>query len=294
MNMYSSTPDGFKIKDFDIRHTMESAQPLTFHADYESSKGIINYTTDKHLIKINFSGDNKNCHVKLQSDNISTAKKEFVKRFRLNDNMKEIYSHIETDKFMNESVKRYRGMHLTLSDPWETTLCFIISQYNNVKRIRLITKRFVSEFGREITDRNGNLVGRSFPTSKDLLNFGEKEFRLCGAGFRAKYIASAAEYCTNNLDLYKLKNKSYENVKGELMKISGVGDKVADCISLMGYGKMKAFPIDVWVKRTLENVYFKGKKKSIKDLHKFVEEQWDNKYLGYAQQYIFWGGRNIR
>jgi N-glycosylase/DNA lyase len=280
-----------KIRDFDMRHTLESAQPLTFYADFDLGNGAIEYVSGNNFIKAKYKGDSANSSVQLDSSNLPFAKKDFVKRFRLNDDMKDIYENIATDKFMIDAIKNYHGMRVTLSDPWETTLCFILSQYNNVKRIRLITKKFVSEFGKEIKDENGKVVAKSFPTSSDLSEFKEKDFRLCGAGFRAKYIASAVSYCNNNLDLYKLQNKSYDKIKEELMTIDGVGDKVADCISLMGYGKMEAFPIDVWVKRTLENVYFKGKEKSIKDLHKFAEHRWDG-YKGFAQQYIFWAGRS--
>ena len=76
------------------------------------------------------------------------------------------------------------------------------------------------------------------------------------------------------------------------MSISGVGDKVADCIALMGYGKIEAFPIDVWVKRTLEGIYFDGKRKRIGELHSFAGKRWGS-YCGYAQQYIFHSSRNM-
>ncbi len=293
MNYYTSARKGLRVRDFDIKHTIESAQPLTFSADYDLSKGRIDYTTKRHIVKIEFSGSSKNAVIRFDTVNLGVCRKDFIKRFRLDDDMQGIYSKIGTDDFMTASIKKYHGMRVTLNDPWETTLCFIISQYNNVKRIRLIVKRFISEFGEDIINEDGKVIAKGFPTSSDLTKFTEKDFRKAGAGFRAKYIAKAADYCTNNLDLYKLRNKSYDKLKEELMKISGVGDKVADCIALMGYGNMEAFPIDVWVKRTLENVYFKGKEKKIKDLHKFVEERWDGKHRGYVQQYIFWGGRNL-
>lgn len=292
MKNYTLTPRGIKINDFDMRHSVESAQPITFSADYNFSKGTLEYVESRQLVKANYHERNDVCTVLLDSQNLSTAKKDFVKKFRLKDDMQDIYSHIATDDFMVSSMKKYHGMRVTLSDPWETTLCFIISQYNNVKRIRLIVKKFIAEFGSVIVDDDGKVIGKNFPTSSDLMKFTEKDFRNSGAGFRAKYITKAAEYCTNNLDLYKLQNKNYEKIKSDLLEISGVGDKVADCIALMGYGSMEAFPIDVWVKRTLENVYFKGRDKKIKRLHEFAEQRF-GKYSGYAQQYIFWGGRNL-
>lgn len=290
---YSLTNDGIRIRDFDIRHTIESAQPITFYADYDFSRNMLDYSIGNNFVNVGFSGNERNFEVKLRSSNLDIAKRDFVRRFRLKDNMADIYSSIGTDTFMKNAIRNYHGMRVTLNDPWEATLCFIISQYNNVKRIRLIVKRFMKEFGSEITDKNGKIIGMSFPTSEELTKFTEKDFRRAGAGFRAKYIVEAADFCTNNLDLYMLQNKGYDKVKESLMEISGVGDKVADCIALMGYGKMEAFPIDVWVKRTLEKVYFKGKDRKIKDLHRFVEEQWDKDHRGYVQQYIFWQGRNI-
>jgi N-glycosylase/DNA lyase len=292
LKYYTATSNGFRIKDFDLRHTIESAQPLTFHADYNLAEGTLEYAAGDKVIRAVCLGNSKECTVRLHSNDMAFAKKEFAKRFALNDDMERIYARISTDQFVVSAIERYHGMRVTMNDPWETTLCFIMSQYNNVKRIRLIIKRFVSEFGPEILDGDGKTVGKGFPSSGDLIGRTEADFRGCGAGFRAKYIKSAADYCTNNLDLYKLHNKSYDKIKEELMRISGVGDKVADCIALMGYGKMEAFPIDVWVKRTLEGVYFDGKKKKIGDLHRFAEERW-RPYAGYAQQYIFHGARNM-
>ena len=291
MKYYTITPNGFKIRDFDLRHTIESAQPLTFHADFNLADGTLEYSTRDRLVKVTCLGNSKECTVSLQSDDMDFAKKEFVKRFALNDDMKEVYEHIATDDFVTTAIEKYRGMRVTLNDPWETTLCFIMSQYNNVKRIRLIVKRFVAEFGPDILDGEGKVIRKGFPSNEDLLGHTEMDFRRCGAGFRAKYIKSAADYCTNNLDLYKLQNKDYDKIKEELMDISGVGDKVADCIALMGYGKMEAFPIDVWVKRTLESIYFSGRAKKIPELHGFVEDRWPIN-RGYVQQYLFHYVRN--
>ena len=103
-----------------------------------------------------------------------------------------------------------------------------------------------------------------FPTSEELMGASEKQLRAMGLGYRATYLRHAAEYCTNNMDLDRLGRKEYGLLKESLMEINGVGDKVADCIALMGYGRLEAFPIDVWVKRTMEKAYFKGKTKKIR------------------------------
>jgi len=93
------------------------------------------------------------------------------------------------------------------------------------------------------------------------------------------------------MDLYRLRGKGYDSIKESLMEIDGVGDKVADCIALMGYGKLEAFPIDTWVKRMLESIYFGKERRSIAALHEFADERW-GKLAGYAQQYLFHYSRN--
>src|SRR5579864_8443729 len=98
MRYYALTPNGLNIKDFDLRHTVESAQPITFHADYDFSKGTIDYASGNRLINASFSGSD-DCNVRFMS-NKKFATKDFVERFRLNDNMAKIYSDIATDDFM--------------------------------------------------------------------------------------------------------------------------------------------------------------------------------------------------
>ena len=274
-----------------MRHTFESANPLTFFGGYDYKNRILTYPAGRTLIKVKFVGDcEKGKLLVFGSD--PRIKKEVVARLRLKDDMEKIYEAIATDSFMEHAIKKYDGMHVTLNDPWETTVCFIISQYNNVKRIRRITRSIVDRFGQDIFDEEGKATMKSFPNTADLAEATAKEFMECGAGFRAKYLKEAVEYCSSSMDLYKIRKLDYDSLKEELMEINGVGDKVADCIALMGYGKLEAFPIDVWVKRTMEKVYFKGKGMKIKDLRAFANERFGN-YCGYAQQYLFWHGRNV-
>ncbi len=122
-----------------------------------------------------------------------------------------------------------------------------------------------------MTNADGSI---RFPTSEELSKATVSQLRNCGLGFRAEYIKHAAEYCTNNMDLEQLGRKDYPLLKDSLMEIHGIGDKVADCIALMGYGRLEAFPIDVWVKRTMEKAYFGGKPKKIAEIHDFATEQW--------------------
>jgi len=280
------------VKCFSLKHTFESAQPLTFYADFDSAAHTLIYS-DKG-IPITVRQDSSDMQTNLIVDSIEPthAVKEVSARFRLNDNMDAIYKKINTDRHMEASINAYRGMRLTLNDPWETTLCFIISQFNNVKRIRLITRNIIHKFGEQKEYQKFGKVF-SFPTSERLMHASEAELMGCGTGFRAKYIIAAASYCTENLDLNKLRGKSYDKIKSELLEIAGVGDKVADCIALMGYGSLRAFPIDTWIQRTMEKLYFNGMKTSPAKIHEFADDYW-GRCAGYAQQYLFHNARSSR
>ena len=280
MKDYRISENMIMARNLDPMHTIESGQPLTFLADRDWSKGRFSYVENGKKVVFKTSGDPGNMTLMLARgapDSLGRA----VERFRLNESLESVYRKISTDPFMRSAISRYRGMRLTRNDPWETTICFIVSQYSNIPRIKQNVRSIVNAFGTRTID--GSM---RFPTSEELTVATEPQLRKLGLGFRAKYVRHAAEYCTNNMDLDGLGRKQYDLLKDSLMEINGVGDKVADCIALMGYGRLEAFPIDVWVKREMERRYFDGRKKKLSDIHEFASDQW-GRHRGYAQQYIF-------
>ncbi|MGC8648688.1 MAG: DNA-3-methyladenine glycosylase family protein [Candidatus Micrarchaeia archaeon] len=271
--------------NFNLKHTFESAQPLAFYGDYYESKNLLNYIYKSSVIYVNNIRNNELiAGWQIKNDN-EDLNKEILKRFRLFENINYIYSQINTDENIKSAINRYNGMHLTINDLWETALCFIISQFNNVKRIRGIVKNIINRYGTKIDETH-----ISFPTLEDMNKATKEDLIKCGAGFRAEYVINAIDYFTNNVDLNKLNPNDYYNLHSTLTDVKGIGDKVADCIILMGYGNLEAFPIDVWVKRQLEKLYFNGEKQKIDKLQDFAWERW-GKYRGYAQQYLFHAGR---
>ncbi|MEM0154932.1 MAG: DNA glycosylase [Methanothrix sp.] len=289
---YSNVSSEFRLEAFSMRHTFESAQPLTFYAEYDQKANSLLYGSGKLFMHLESEEYGSEAVLKVYGTNSKAYSSEAHKRFRLDDDMKKIYKKIAKDTHVSEAITRYYGMRLTLNDPWETTLCFIISQFNNVKRIRLIVSNIVERFG-DVVYSDGKLTIKSFPTSEKLKNATDSELRALGTGFRSKYITSAAAFCTDNMDLYKLSPNNYDKLKSRLMEIDGVGDKVADCIALMGYGNLRAFPTDVWIKRTMEKLYFDGKKVKTMDIHEFAKDYW-GPYAGYAQQYLFHNARTYK
>ena len=276
-----------------MRDSIESGQPLTFHSVYKINDGIahVSYVTRKGAIELRYPEGKPVTTLKYRHHGDYTAASaadEVRRRLGLDDDMALIYKKINTDKHMEKAIHEHYGMRVTQNEPWETTLCFVISQFNNIKRTERIVRNLVNRYGR--TMETAQHSTKLFPDPETLANASVEELRECGLGFRAKYIKSVATAVAGGVDLESLHRMDYREAKELLMKMDGIGDKVADCILLMGYKKLAAFPIDVWVKRAMESLYFDNKKKSVKEIHDFAYNKWGG-YAGYAQQYLFHNAR---
>lgn len=275
-----------RTSNFSLRHTFESGQPLNFHADYASlAEGeSLRYATESGIFTVRCEPGRNSQQTTYDCEgdySWAEASREVVKRFSLGDDMAKVYRAIDTDRFMRAAIEELRGMRLTSNDPWESSLCFILSQFNNIKRIRDIVRNLRERFGERYEG------AALFPGADAIALASESDLMSCGTGFRAKYLRKFANAVSNgDLDLGEVARMGYAEAKEALMGMDGVGDKVADCILLFGCGKRDAFPIDVWVKRTLEYVYFASKPQKIGALHEFADRKWP-RYGGYAQQYLF-------
>ena len=172
---------------------------------------------------------------------------------------------------LKEAAKYAPGIRILRQEPYEALCTFIISQNNNIKRIKGIVGRLCENFGDEIED---GIYG--FPSAERLAELTPDDLAPLRAGFRNRYIIdSAKKVASGEVDLELCKTADYETSRAELMKITGVGVKVADCTLLFGMHRVEAFPIDVWMKRAMEKL-FPGMTAA-----EFGE------YAGIAQQYIF-------
>ena len=162
------------------------------------------------------------------------------------------------DPFLHAAAKSEKGIRILRQDPWETLISFIISQNRNIPAIKTSIELLSKAAGRKKKDLRGR-VYFTFPTPKALLRLSEKELADCRLGYRTKYIQAAARAVADKtIDLNALKEVSCEEAVRELTKLYGVGEKVASCVALFGLHQLDAFPVDVWVKRILENEYKKG------------------------------------
>ena len=171
---------------------------------------------------------------------------------------------------LKEASAYASGIRILRQEPWEALCTFIISQNNNIKRIKGIVARLCESFGEKVGS------GYSFPTAEKLSLLSADDLAPLRAGFRNKYIIDAArKVADGEVDLEKCRALPYDEARTELMKIKGVGVKVADCALLFGLHRIEAFPVDVWMKRALENLFPDMTPSDF------------GEYAGIAQQYIF-------
>ena len=210
--------------------------------------------------------------------------------FRLDDDIEAIYADIGRDRRVAEMTTRYRGLRILRQEAWECTVAFICSANSNIPRIHQNMEAMAEAMGEPI-ELDGE-VRYTFPAAERLASAGEGLLRELGLGFRAPYVAAAAQQVgEGDLDLDELARLPYAEVKARLMECRGIGAKIADCIAVFALDKLEAFPVDVWVRRALAEWYFPMQKKPPDRALVEWAQEYFGAYAGYSQQYLFHGRR---
>jgi N-glycosylase/DNA lyase len=172
-------------------------------------------------------------------------------------------------------------------DPWECLASFICSSTKQIVQIRQIVALLCERFGEPVRVPRGREPAFSFPALERIAAARESELRACKTGFRAPNLRAAARMIARGeVDLARLSASSVTEARADLMRLPGVGRKIADCVLLFAYGFQDAFPVDVWVTKALRRLYFPGRRRSLKRLQKFAATHF-GLFGGYAQQYLF-------
>ena len=279
-----------EMESFDIEQILECGQ--CFHFE---QLGIKEYAVvaKRHLL-----------HIKQVEDKIifyNTNRKTFETVWRLYFDLDRDYNKIKSWLITNEksllkrsgvlekAVTDYYGIRILNQDFFETLISFIISQNKQIPHIKQIINTISIKYG----DIAGEIDGKSyyhFPTLEQLGKVTESELRLCKTGFRAPYIVDACEKLQKEVVLEsRMLMANTDHTMDELMLIKGVGIKVANCVALFSLSKRNAFPIDVWVKRIMEKIYFE--KETRQNEIATLAEQLYGSFGGYAQQYLFYYAR---
>lgn len=205
--------------------------------------------------------------------------------FALDEDYDQIRSMLDTDEFMHRALEYGMGIRILKQDLWEMLISFIISQNNNIPRIRKIVRTICDTYGSAIA--NNAQQFRTFPTIEQMERITCEDLLQLGLGYRAAYVEDAVKKIAwGEIDLNKLRRTNTCDARQTLMGIKGVGGKVADCIMLFGMSRYEVCPHDVWVKRIFTEKYgieHIDEKKG----YLLAEAKW-GKYAGIAQQFLFY------
>lgn len=224
--------------------------------------------------------------------NIEEIVRDYFDLDRDYDEIKEQLSKI--DENVKTSIEYGKGIRILNQDLWEMIISYIISANNNIPRIKGIIERLSKAYGKEI-DWNGEKY-YSFPTAEELKDVTVEDFRKLGTGFRdIRLYETTHMILDGKVNLVQLQNNPNTlEVREQLLSLSGVGPKVADCILLFSTLKrFEVFPIDVWVRRVMNELYIKNpdeNKVNKKEIEKLAKEKFRN-LAGIAQQYLFYWKR---
>jgi 3-methyladenine DNA glycosylase/8-oxoguanine DNA glycosylase len=214
-----------------------------------------------------------------------SSKTEILAYFRSEDDLDHIVSEIsKADPYVAALARSCPGMRILKQNEWECLATYVLATNVNVKRIAKMTESVCDQFGKNLGER------RAFPSPKEILD-GKERICECKLGFReSRFIELAERTEKGEIDLDAISEMDYERCIGELMKINGVGPKVADCVALFGFGHLEAFPIDARISKCLDDIY--GKTGNYRELSAFGRNLF-GAYAGYAQEFLYHSGNII-
>lgn len=253
------------LEDFSLSDTCECGQCFRWNRQEDGSyTGIVVGKS----VRVSHDGDNLFFH------GATLEEFNFLWRqyFDLDRDYAAIRRQLCEDEVLRQAAEFAPGIRILKAEPWETLCSFIISQNNNIPRIKGIVERLCTLFGERLKDG-----GYSFPAAERLACLSEEDLAPIRSGFRGKYILDAArKVAGGEIDLEQLQRAPIEEARERLQVIKGVGPKVAECALLYGFHRLEAFPMDVWMKRAMAVLFPQG-------LPEFARQ-----YAGIAQQYIFY------
>lgn len=272
-------------EDFEPKHVFECGQCFRWLREEDGSyTGVV---------------QGKVINVKKENDLIifdNTNKEDFENiwfdYFDLGRNYGEIKKQLKVmDEYLEKATEFGKGIRILQQDGWEMLISFIISANNRIPMIQRAINNLSERYGKFIDEYRGKKY-YAFPTPEELSKVSVEDIRACQTGFRDKYIKSVVDYVNeNDEDVLSYRKLDTSECIKELVKFNGVGPKVADCIALFGMQKYDTFPVDVWVKRVMEEFYVEDNL-SLPKIRKFALDKFGD-LAGFAQQYLFYYAREL-
>jgi len=275
------------IKDFHPDHTFDNGQCFRWNKESDGSYTGVAFGK---VINVNyFNGDIIIIN--------NTSLKDFEEYWKEYLDLERDYGVIkktlaQNDPEMMKAISFGHGMRILDQEKWETLISFIISQNNNIPRIKKCIESLCTYHGSPIGEYKGRIY-YGFPKMEDLAQMDVGDLALCRLGYRAKYIIKAAKQVAldGGETLNSLDTATEKEAYKYLLSLSGVGPKVANCIMLFSMRKYRSFPLDVWIKRVMNQIY-NIEEGNVKKMQDYASEHF-GEYGGIAQQYLFYYAREI-
>jgi len=279
------------VRDYDLATTLDSGQVFCWQKQNSSWIGVIG----RRWVRLTQTRDGIRAETAMP-----VADWQWLRDFlQTETDWAAVLKTFPDDGPMRAAIAACRGLRVLRQDPWECLASFILSSTKQIVQIRQIIALLCERFGEPLTppadtlsppggERAGVRGAQfSFPTPQRLAASTEAELRGCKMGFRAPHLLAAArQIAEGKLDLEKIRGLPLAEARVELMQLRGVGGKITDCVLLFAYGFDSAFPVDVWVERALQQLYFPRRRASEKRLRHFATSHF-GAHAGYAQQYLF-------
>jgi N-glycosylase/DNA lyase len=271
----------FKLKPeiFNLNYTLDCGQVFRWERDGDCWTGVIG----AQVVRISQDRGELLIDSKLPPE-------FFSRYFRFDDNLPSIYKSIDRDLLIDRALRKYRGLRLIRQDPWECLISYMLATASSIPTIKKRIFLLGQLFGQELEE--GYF---SFPDPETLANADLSMLNKCKLGFRTERIKDAAkEVYSGDLDLDVLFRLEYRYARDRLMRLRGIGEKVADCILLFAFDKMEAFPVDTHIKQIIQhyNIY-NNSFENYSSLSRMGDwgRGYFGPYCGYAQQYLFYQKR---
>jgi N-glycosylase/DNA lyase len=269
----------FAVRDYDLAATLNSGQAFRWHPHGGGWTGIVG----SHWVRLEAANNLLTAHTARPVTDWTWL----THYLQLDLDLADVLASFPDDPPMRSAVAACRGLRLLRQDPWECLASFILSSTKQIVQIRQIIARLCECHGDPVPVPDGHPPAHSFPSPARLAAVDESELRRCKMGFRAPYLRETARViAAGQCDLAAILEMPLPEARAKLLKLPGVGPKIADCALLFGFGFAGAFPVDVWVMRALRQLYFPRRQPSRPRLQRFTATHF-GRHAGYAQQYLF-------
>jgi N-glycosylase/DNA lyase len=257
------------VDDFDLSATLESGQIFRY---VRLAEGYLIHHRDR-VLQVRQNGR------VLYFDG---ADEGFLLHFlALDEDYQEITRNLEVETTVRNAMARHWGLRILRQDPWECLVSFLCSSTKSVTHIRVMIEHLCRAFGKPVS--LGHYRGYGFPSEGTIRD--GRRLEEIGLGFRAGYIHRVNQIIREGY-FEEILREPYQEAKARLMQLPGVGDKVADCVLLFSMGFSQSFPVDRWIKRGMEQIYFHGERISPRRIRAFALEHF-GPFAGYAQQFLY-------